>query len=86
MLAFKLISEVFEVTELRACATSAMREAENGATVRDYIQKETGVNIEIIKGQEEAELIFSTFLLLQHDMDEPFNVFDVSDKCFFSFR
>lgn len=77
MLAFKLISEVFEVTELRACATSAMREADNGEIVRDYIQKETGVNIEIIKGQEEAELIFSTFLLLQHDMDEPFIVIDV---------
>src|SRR5690606_38700583 len=30
-----------------------------------------------IKGQEEAELIFSTFLLLQHDMDEPFIVIDV---------
>jgi exopolyphosphatase/guanosine-5'-triphosphate,3'-diphosphate pyrophosphatase len=77
MKAFKLISEVFEVDELRACATSAMREATNGKAVRDLIQTETGVNIEIIKGQEEAELIFSTFLLLEHDMKDPFIVIDV---------
>lgn len=75
--AFRLISEVFEVEELRACATSAMREAENGEEVRDLIEKETGVKIEIIKGQEEAELIFSTFLLLEHDLTEPFIVIDV---------
>lgn len=77
MMAFKLIAEVFEVTQLRACATSAMREASNGSQVRDLIQHETGVNIEIIKGQEEAELIFSTFLLLEHDLKDPFIVIDV---------
>lgn len=77
MMAFKLISEVFDVDVLRACATSAMREASNGTTVRDLIQAETGVNIEIIRGQEEAELIFSTFLLLEHDINDPFIVIDV---------
>ena len=77
MKAFKLISEVFEVNHLRACATSPMHEASNGEQVRDLIARETGVNIEIIKGQEEAELIFSTFLLLEHDMKDPFIVIDV---------
>ncbi|MBI3134536.1 MAG: exopolyphosphatase [Bacteroidetes bacterium] len=77
MKAFKLISEVFEVSQLRACATSAMREASNGKEVRDLIERETGVTIEIIKGQEEAELIFSTFLLLEHDLKDPFIVIDV---------
>ena len=77
MKAFRLIADVFEVNELRACATSAMREATNGNEVRDYIQKETGVNVEIIRGQEEAELIFSTFLLLEYDLQEPFIVIDV---------
>jgi exopolyphosphatase / guanosine-5'-triphosphate,3'-diphosphate pyrophosphatase len=77
MKAFRLIADVFEVEDLRACATSAMREASNGNEVRDYIQKETGVNIEIIRGQEEAELIFSTFLLLEYDLKDPFIVIDV---------
>lgn len=77
MKAFKLIAEVFDVIELRACATSAMREAKNGQTVREEIEKETGVNIEIIEGETEAELILSTFMLMEHDMNHPFIVIDV---------
>ena len=75
--AFKLISEVFEVAELRACATSAMREAENGIEIQQQILKETGVNIEIIDGSEEARLIFSTFFLLDFDYSKPLVVVDV---------
>ncbi|MFT4600815.1 MAG: exopolyphosphatase/guanosine-5'-triphosphate,3'-diphosphate pyrophosphatase, partial [Arenicella sp.] len=77
MHAFRLISEVFEVKELRACATSAMREAENGAEIRKKIKKETGVNIEIIDGSEEAKLILSTFFLMEYDLKDPFVVIDV---------
>lgn len=75
--AFKLISEIFEVKELRACATSAMREASNGMEVRDLIEKKTDVSIEVISGQEEARLIFSTFFLLNIDKSVPFIVVDV---------
>lgn len=74
---FRLISEVFEVKKLRACATSAMREAKNGLEVRDLIKEKTGVEIEIISGSEEAELIFGTFLLLDFDKVTPFIVIDV---------
>ncbi len=75
--AFKLISEVFEVKELRACATSAMREATNGKEIQKLIKKETGVNIEVIEGSEEAKLILSTFFLLEFDEKDPFLVIDV---------
>lgn len=75
--AFKLISEVYGVRELRACATSAMREATNGKKVQKRIRKETGVNIEIIDGEEEANIIFSTFLLIAFDKTVPFIVVDV---------
>ena len=75
--AFKLLSEVFDVTDLRACATSAMREAENGLEVKQLILDETGVNIEIIDGAEEAKLIFSTFFLLDFEKGKPFVVIDV---------
>lgn len=77
MQAFKLISELFDVKELRACATSAMREAENGEAVQQMILEETGVNIEIIPGSEEAELILSTFFLMGIDKAIPFIVIDV---------
>ncbi|MDC1186451.1 ethanolamine ammonia-lyase reactivating factor EutA [Crocinitomicaceae bacterium] len=75
--AFRLISEIFEVVELRACATSAMREATNGLLVRDLIEVETGVSIETISGDEEAELILGTFALFDLDIEVPFVVIDV---------
>lgn len=75
--AFRLISEIFEVKELRACATSAMREATNGEQIRKLIKEETGVEIEIISGDEEAELIFDTFSLFKIDVEVPYCVIDV---------
>ena len=75
--AFKLLSDVYQVKAIRACATSAMREAENGEQVRKKIKKETGVEIEIISGDEEAELIFGTFFLLDFDKNVSFIVIDV---------
>ena len=75
--AFKLIADIFEVKKLRAVATSAMREAENGAKIIELIKEQSGVEIEIISGDEEAELIFGTFFLLDFDKMQPFIVIDV---------
>lgn len=77
MMAFKLITEIFNVKAIRACATSAMREAENGETIRGLIERETQIPIDIISGDEEAELIFGTFFLLDFDKTIPFIVVDV---------
>ncbi len=75
--AFRLISEIFEVRQLRACATSAMREASNSKAVREKIRESTGIELEVISGDEEAELIFGTFFLLDIDRTIPFIVIDV---------
>ncbi|MES2587844.1 MAG: exopolyphosphatase [Bacteroidota bacterium] len=75
--AFKLISEIFDVKELRACATSAMREASNKKHVLEKIEDKTGVEIEIISGDEEARLIFGTFFLQDFDKTASFLVIDV---------
>lgn len=75
--AFKLIAEVFQVRNIRACATSAMREAENSDDVKSAIRKETGIDIEIINGHEESQLVFSVFFLLEVDKNTPFVVIDV---------
>lgn len=75
--AFKLISEIFEVRKLRAVATSAMREASNAEKIIERIKDETGVKVEVISGNEEAELIFGTFFLLDIDKTVPFIVVDV---------
>ncbi len=53
---------VHHVTAYRACATSAMRDAENGEKVMRRIKKETGISLEIINGEEEARLLCSNLL------------------------
>lgn len=75
--AFKLISEIFDVKKLRAVATSAMREATNSVKIIEKIEEETGIEIEVITGDVEAELIFGTFFLLDFDKTKPFIVIDV---------
>jgi exopolyphosphatase/guanosine-5'-triphosphate,3'-diphosphate pyrophosphatase len=67
--AFKLIMKVNKVEKYKACATSAMREATNGAEIAKEIFEKTGVEISIIDGKEEAAIISSTDLntLIQSD-------------------
>lgn len=60
--AFKLLMDVHKVEKYRACATSAMREASNGVETIEDIYKETGIQIDLIDGKTEAEIIFSTDL------------------------
>ncbi|HUX53375.1 MAG TPA: hypothetical protein VMV56_03085 [Williamwhitmania sp.] len=59
MVAFKHLMLVNEVEAYRACATSAMREAQNGEEIAQRILNESGVEIEIIDGKEEAKIIYS---------------------------
>ncbi len=55
---FKLLADAADATEIHACATSAIRQAANGDALVDRMEAETGVDIEVISGQREAELIF----------------------------
>lgn len=48
---------VNDVEVWRACATSAIREAENATEVLNYVENKTGVHIEIIDPIEEAHYI-----------------------------
>jgi len=57
MKAFKLLVELYEVDGYMFCATSAMRESENGQEVAELIKTELGIIIHIIDGNREAELI-----------------------------
>lgn len=60
MKAFKHLMSVYEVTEYRACATSAMRDASNSKAIVKAISKETGIRINVISGQEEAAIIYES--------------------------
>lgn len=58
--AYKLLMDIYEVKDFRAVATSAMREATNGNEIAQLIKKETDIDISLIDGEMEADLIFST--------------------------
>lgn len=58
MKAFRQLMKIYEVTDYRACATSAIRDASNGKEIIKKIQKDTGIDIEVIDGQEEAQIIY----------------------------
>jgi exopolyphosphatase/guanosine-5'-triphosphate,3'-diphosphate pyrophosphatase len=65
---FSFLLKAYGVKIFRACATSAMREAQNSAEVIAQIHKETGIKIDIISGDEEAYLIQSGGVAeLMHD-------------------
>ena len=57
MKGFRQFMLLYNVEHFRACATSAMRDAENGKKVMRHIEKETGIKLEIIPGAEEAQLL-----------------------------
>lgn len=57
MLSFSYMMKAFNVQHYRACATSAMREASNSAQVISTIKEHTGIDIEVIDGSQEADII-----------------------------
>lgn len=67
MKAFRQLMKIYEVTDYRACATSAMRDAKNGKSVIKKILKDTGINIEVIDDQEEAHMIYNNHIECMED-------------------
>jgi exopolyphosphatase/guanosine-5'-triphosphate,3'-diphosphate pyrophosphatase len=55
---FKQLMKVYEVEHYMACATSAMRDAENAKEIIKEIEAETSIEIEVISGELEAEIIY----------------------------
>ncbi len=60
MEAYSHLLKAHEVTTYRACATSAMREAANGPEIVKEIERRTGIKLEIIGGEVEAEVLHAT--------------------------
>ncbi len=56
--AFRQLMIIYNVVDFRACATSALRDASNGRKILRRIRQRTGIEIEIISGDEEARTIY----------------------------
>jgi exopolyphosphatase / guanosine-5'-triphosphate,3'-diphosphate pyrophosphatase len=57
MKAFKILIDLYEVDDYMVCATSAMRESENGREIVEEVKQDLGLRIHIIDGNKEADLI-----------------------------
>ena len=77
MKAFKLIMKVNKVKRYMACATSALREANNAVEVIQTIKKKTGIEIQIIDGKREAEIIATTNIFESINKNRTFLFIDV---------
>ena len=55
---FRTVIDQFEVTDIRGVATSAIRNASNGKELLSQIKSSVGIDIEMISGKREAELIY----------------------------
>jgi exopolyphosphatase/guanosine-5'-triphosphate,3'-diphosphate pyrophosphatase len=75
--AFKLIVQAYQAEDCITCATSAMREARNGADIARDIKKRIGVDIEIIEGKREAAIIYSSHINRAFRADAPLLYIDV---------
>jgi len=77
LIGFKYIVKSLEITNLQVCATSAIRTAENRDSVVKRVAEETGIQIKILTGSEEASLIFSNFELYELPQDKNYLFIDV---------
>lgn len=77
MQAFKNLMDVYDVEDYRACATSALREAENGPDLVKQIKEKAGINLEIVEGQKEANIIYSSHIDQAFDHTKNYLYIDV---------
>lgn len=62
MKTYQLLMKIYKVEAVKACATSAMRDARNGASIVERVRELTGIGINIISGSEEANVIYETHI------------------------
>lgn len=75
--AYKLLLDVYEVKYLKACATSAMRDASNATVILQEVKAQTGIDIKIISGQEEASFIYENHVAENMDKTKSYLYIDV---------
>lgn len=77
MKAFRQLIDFYEVEDYKACATSAMREATNSGEIVDLIRKEAHINVEVIDGKTEAQIIYSNHVAEHLDSENNYLYIDV---------
>ena len=73
---FKGVCENHEVTWIKAIGTSAIRDAKNSAHFLQIVKAEVGIDVEIVSGHREAELIYKG-IAASHDFNEHSLIMDI---------
>jgi exopolyphosphatase / guanosine-5'-triphosphate,3'-diphosphate pyrophosphatase len=77
MRAYKHLLSAYGVDHLKACATSAMRDADNAARIIEHVRKETGIRIEVISGDAEASFIYENHIAENLNKEHSYLYIDV---------
>lgn len=77
MKAYKHLCNAYDVAHIKACATSAMRDAKNAEDIIRKVKLETGIEIEVITGDLEAGLIYENHVAENLDKDHSYLYIDV---------
>ena len=75
--AYKHLLNAYDVKYIKACATSAMRDARNAEDIIRKVKLETGIEIEVISGDAEATLIYENHIAENLDKDDSYLYIDV---------
>jgi len=75
--AYRHLMNIYKVEAWRACATSAMRDAKNGKEIIAEVKEKTGLEIEVISGQEEANVIYETHIAENLALNKSYLYIDV---------
>jgi exopolyphosphatase / guanosine-5'-triphosphate,3'-diphosphate pyrophosphatase len=75
--AYKYLLLAYDVKHVKACATSAMRDAANAQEIIRKVRSETGITIEVISGDLEASLIYENHIAENLSKDEAYLYIDV---------
>jgi exopolyphosphatase / guanosine-5'-triphosphate,3'-diphosphate pyrophosphatase len=75
--AYKYLMEAHGVQYLKAAATSAMRDAINAQSIIEEVRNETGIQIDVISGGDEASFIYENHIAENMDKDHSYLYIDV---------
>jgi exopolyphosphatase/guanosine-5'-triphosphate,3'-diphosphate pyrophosphatase len=77
MKAYRHLCNAYDVAYIKACATSAMRDAKNSLDIIRKVKMETGIEIEVISGDFEAGLVYENHVAENMDKDHSYLYIDV---------
>jgi exopolyphosphatase/guanosine-5'-triphosphate,3'-diphosphate pyrophosphatase len=75
--AYKHLITAYGVKQIKACATSAMRDANNSEEIIRKVKLETGIEIEVITGDKEASLIYENHIAENMNKEDSYLYIDV---------